>query len=86
MNTHAQPVNLTIGKVYLIHRRPVLIESGCFYDPVYHRVSNFWYGRFVRKDGSIGRKWCGFGEDFPEIPSIVEKRVVLRRVQHKCVK
>ncbi len=41
--------------------RKVKIIEGCFLDPVYGRVSNFWYWCEVKADGTLGKKECGYG-------------------------
>ena len=41
--------------------RTVKIKSGCYLDPVFGRVSNFWYWNEVLADGTIGKEECGYG-------------------------
>ena len=41
--------------------RTVKIKSGCFLDPIYGRVSNFWYWNEVLEDGSLGKEENGYG-------------------------
>ena len=41
--------------------RMVKIKSGCFLDPVYGRVSNFWFWNEVLPDASLGPDECGYG-------------------------
>ena len=55
---------LTLARQY--HRaiknyQDVINREGCFLDPVYGRVSNFWYWNEVRADGSLGPSECGYG-------------------------
>lgn len=58
----AKMSSMEIGKV-LNHPdgRLVKICDGCFLDPHNGRVSNFWYWNEVLKDGSLGKKECGYG-------------------------
>lgn len=39
----------------------VYIESGCYLDSTYGRVSNFWYWKRVLKDGSLAKTEHGYG-------------------------
>lgn len=40
----------------------VEITGGCYCDPTYGRVSNWWYWRKVNSDGSLGKKqYSGYG-------------------------
>lgn len=41
--------------------RTVKIKSGCYRDPVYGRVSNWWTWNEVRSDGSLGPDERGYG-------------------------
>lgn len=41
--------------------RLVQVTSGCFLDPVYHRVSNWWTWRPVSSDGTLGPPESGYG-------------------------
>ena len=41
--------------------RRVKIISGCFLDPVYGRVSNWWTWRPLLKRGGLGKKESGYG-------------------------
>lgn len=54
--------SMAVGKV-LRHPdgRTVKIKSGCFLDPAYARVSNFWTWNEVLSDGSLGPTESGYG-------------------------
>lgn len=39
----------------------VKIKSGCFLDPIYGRVSNFWRWNRINEDGSLGKEESGYG-------------------------
>jgi len=54
--------SMEIGKV-LQHPdgRTVKVKSGCFRDPVYGRVSNWWTWNEVLPDGSLGLDESGYG-------------------------
>jgi hypothetical protein len=39
----------------------VRIESGCFLDSIYGRVSNFWYWNRLLPDGSLAETEHGYG-------------------------
>lgn len=41
--------------------RLVIINSGQYLDPTYHRLSNFWYWQEVYTDGSLGKEEHGYG-------------------------
>jgi len=41
--------------------RKVRITSGCFLDPEYGRVSNFWTWKPVKKNGKLGKEESGYG-------------------------
>lgn len=41
--------------------RTVKIVSGCYLDPVYGRVSNWWTWRPVADDGTLGAEESGYG-------------------------
>jgi hypothetical protein len=41
--------------------RTVKIISGCFLDPIYHRVSNWWTWQEVLEDGKLGEEESGYG-------------------------
>jgi hypothetical protein len=53
---------LTIGKLYLYRKtqysraRLVLITDGCYTDPIYGRISNFWDFTYITKNGFLGKK------------------------------
>lgn len=54
------PNHLVHGKLYLHPDDGVIrIDSGCYYDPTYGRVSNFWRWTVVdteeQKSGYLGR-------------------------------
>jgi hypothetical protein len=40
---------------------PVKILQGCYFDPVYGRVSNWWTWQRINADGSMGKKTSGYG-------------------------
>jgi len=57
------PHSLEVGKI-TTHPgtgKKVIIVSGCFLDPVYGRVSNWWTWREVLEDGSYGKEESGYG-------------------------
>lgn len=39
----------------------VRVVDGCYLDPTYGRVSNWWTWRRIKADGSLGRKVSGYG-------------------------
>lgn len=39
----------------------VKVVSGCFLDPKYGRVSNWWTWQRIQPDGSLGPKESGYG-------------------------
>ncbi len=41
--------------------RSVKIIDGCYLDPIYHRVSNWWTWREVLVDGTLGKEESGYG-------------------------
>jgi hypothetical protein len=51
-----------IGSCYLRDGRVIYIESGCYTDPTYGRLSNHWHWRKVNEDGTLGRRGNGYGE------------------------
>lgn len=53
---------MEIGKV-LTHPdgRTVKVKSGCYLDPTYGRVSNWWTWNEVKADGSFGQDESGHG-------------------------
>ena len=57
------PVTLRPGKRY-VHPEDGEIEitSGCYRDPTYGRVSNFWYWTVI----TTGEKKHGYGANWPE--------------------
>lgn len=56
------PCSMEIGKT-LKHPdgRTVKIKSGCYKDPNFGRISNFWTWNEVLKDGSLGPDEHGYG-------------------------
>ncbi len=58
----AKGSSMAVGKT-LKHPdgRTVKIKSGCFLDPTYGRVSNFWSWNEVLPDGSLGPEESGYG-------------------------
>ena len=40
--------------------RNVMILSGCYRDPIYNRISNFWYWKEIFADGSLGKEESGY--------------------------
>ena len=54
--------SMAIGKI-LKHPdgRKVKIKSGYYLDPIYGRVSNFWYWNEVKPNGRLGKEECGYG-------------------------
>jgi hypothetical protein len=52
-------------RVGIIMRHPdgrmVKIKDGYYLDPVYGRVSNFWYWNEVKPNGRLGKEECGYG-------------------------
>lgn len=55
-----------VGGVFLHTRHgPIYITEGAW--TVDGRLSNFWYWRRIRPDGSLGRAACGYGRDWPRI-------------------
>ena len=58
------PVRLQVGKKYQHPEDGVItITSGCYRDPTYGRVSNWWY--WTKEDGTEGK---GYGDHWPEVP------------------
>lgn len=56
------PVELEVGKSYDHPTEGrITIIDGCYRDPTYNRISNFW--RWRRADGSEG---SGYGGHWPE--------------------
>lgn len=49
---------LQIGKVYLYKNKPCLITGGNY--EIKRRVSNFWYGQLIKKDGTLGKSICDY--------------------------
>lgn len=54
--------SMRIGKV-ITHPDgyKVKVVEGCFLDPVYGRVSNYWTWRRVLKGGKLGKPESGYG-------------------------
>lgn len=62
MNIRATRIdNPDVGEICLVVHEgnlyPCVILSGCYLDPVYHRVSNFWHWRNL----STGKEESGYG-------------------------
>jgi hypothetical protein len=55
------------GEVCLHNDILVYIHSGCDIDPVYGRVSNYWWWSEVQADGSLGPKKEGYGGKFTKL-------------------
>ena len=58
----AKQSNMKIGEV-VKHPdgRNVKVVEGHYLDPVFKRVTNFWYWREVLPNGELGSKECGYG-------------------------
>lgn len=56
------PCHMEVGKII---KHPdgykVKVISGQYLDPIYGRLSNFWYWRRVKKNGKLGRMEHGYG-------------------------
>ena len=69
---------LQVGKVYEIKGKNVLIESGCYESG--GRVSNYWDGRYIMEDGTLGAEWHGYADRFKQVDAIVEREPLSYRV------
>ena len=56
------PSTLAVGKI-VKHPdgRTVKIKSGCYRDPIYNRVSNWWTWNELLPDGLLGPDESGYG-------------------------
>lgn len=56
------PCHMQIGKV-IKHPKGynVKVISGCFRDPTYGRISNWWTWQRVYKSGKLGPEQSGYG-------------------------
>lgn len=70
MNYYPRP-----GEVCWLDGKMVYIHSGCFLDPVYGRVSNFWEWSEVFSDGSLGEKQNGYGGKFRRLDKIYKTKI-----------
>jgi len=52
---------LEIGKYFVYKGKPIRITHGCFLDPTYNRLSNYWTWRIVLSNGMLGEKGEGLG-------------------------
>jgi hypothetical protein len=53
---------LSVGKITKHpDGRTVKIKSGCFRDPIFNRVSNWWTWNEIFPDGSFGPDESGYG-------------------------
>lgn len=73
---------IRIDTVYMIKGKPVLITDGKYHGEN-GRVSNFWYGNYVGKNGNVLKKgWCGYGNE-PSIKKAKEHKIVKRVIWQK---
>lgn len=49
---------LSKGKVFLWKGKPVLITKGKYMGT--HGISNFWWWRLIKEDGSLGEEMSGY--------------------------
>jgi hypothetical protein len=67
-NKLIHPNEFNVGDVY---QHPefgaVYVESGCYLDPVYQRVSNHWTFRKVNKNGKLGKRFSEYGQSLKEL-------------------
>ena len=56
---------MKIGAI-LVHRDgyKVKVLKGCYLDPIYGRVSNWWTWARVNEDGTLGVQESGYGQGF----------------------
>ena len=54
---------------------PIKVTSGCFLDPTYGRVSNWWTWHKVKPDGSLGRAISGYGGSWKQITEQQAKKL-----------
>lgn len=68
---------MKIGEVRNINGKPALITSGSYMGT--YGVSNFWYWRYIKKDGSLGKEGHGYdnGEYMISKPIEHEVRIIL---------
>ena len=52
---------LDVGSVYKYEGSLVYITGGYYTDPTYGRLSNHYSWRKVKKDGSLGKEYSGYG-------------------------
>ena len=69
---------LQIGMVYLHKGKPVYIYDGQWEGR--NGISNFWFWKRIRKDGSLGKKYCGYNNmgEFSEYPNDWEMKIILK--------
>lgn len=69
--------SLRIGKHFSYRGRPIKIVDGCFLDPVYQRLSNFWNWREVLPNGGLSeKKESGYGGDDSIFKPISKKEAI----------
>ena len=64
---------MKIGGVFQHPQGPIYVTAGQYEGA--HGISNFWHWRFIRKDGTLGRKGSGYGRGFPPIR---DAKVIIR--------
>ena len=73
------PLNqIKIGGLYRNKQgRLIYMESGAY--EIENRISNHWSWRIVRKDGTLGKRQFGYGDEWRAVPNF-EVVIKVRRV------
>jgi len=66
---------MVIGRVYLYKTHPVLITDGQMYGS-YGGVSNFWYFRYIKEDGTLGKSGCDYDDGNPGFQKTNKYKVI----------
>ena len=65
---------MQIGEVRMIKGRLSLITSGSYQGQF--GISNFWTWRTIRKDGTLGKEYKGYGTGVDTGPAIKHEKII----------
>jgi len=67
---------LRIGEVRVINGKPSLITGGQYMGE--YGISNFWYWRTIKKDGTLGKEYHGYNNGSNQIGPVLKHQMVIR--------
>ena len=68
---------MNVGEVRIIDGRLSMVTGGGYFAPG-GGVSNFWYWRTIRKDGTLGKEYSGYNTGVFNVSRPVKHEVVIK--------